>query len=169
MTIRKNKPLSPHITIYKPQISSILSISHRISGAFNFFGMLCLLWWIVYLAFAVHPYNECIVYQFFTSMVGKIVLIAWSFSLFLHSLTGIRHLFWDMGYGFDVKTTNTTGLLAVLGAFLLTAFTWSLATGLLEVVGIFLAFMPLPLLIGCFAVLGAFIAALIWILFFRKV
>lgn len=126
MTVKKNKPLSPHITIYKPQISSVLSISHRISGVFNFLGMLCFLWWIVFIAYGTIPYSESVVYIFFQSIIGHAVLVAWTFSLFMHMCTGIRHLFWDMGVGFDLKVMNITGWIAVLMALLLTALTWSM-------------------------------------------
>lgn len=126
MYVKKERPLSPHITIYKPQLSSILSISHRMSGVFNFLGMLFFLWWVVFLAFATVPYSETMVYMFFQSIFGRLVLLAWTFSLFLHMCTGIRHLFWDMGYGFGVQTMTRTGLFAVAMAVILTAFTWSI-------------------------------------------
>jgi succinate dehydrogenase / fumarate reductase cytochrome b subunit len=124
MATKHRQALSPHLGIYKPQISSILSIMHRASGVFNFFGMICFVWWIVSIAYTHTPYAESFVWNFFMSYFGMAILMAWSFSLFFHVCTGIRHLFWDMGYGFGVKTMNITGYLAIITALILTSICW---------------------------------------------
>ena len=124
MAKKPRQVLSPHLTIYKPQISSMLSISHRASGVFNFFGMVSFIWWIVYVAYTHTPYAETWVWNFFTQKLGMALLMIWSFSLFFHMCTGIRHLFWDMGLGFSLKSTNATGYIAVIMAVILTTVCW---------------------------------------------
>jgi succinate dehydrogenase / fumarate reductase, cytochrome b subunit len=129
---KKNMPLSPHLTIYKPQITSILSISHRISGVINFFGMLIILWWIVYISFSTNDLTKNYMWKFFSTNLGIYVLIAWSFSLFLHMCTGIRHLFWDAGIGFSLKAVNLSGWSAVIASLILTASTWYIIFEIIE-------------------------------------
>jgi len=126
MISKHRRALSPHLTIYKPQITSVLSILHRMSGVFNFFGMLALLWWVVSIAYTSTPYSETLIWQFFNSMFGLLILIAWTFSLFLHMCTGIRHLFWDAGLGYELKTVKITGYLALITASLLTIACWGI-------------------------------------------
>jgi succinate dehydrogenase / fumarate reductase cytochrome b subunit len=120
----KNRPISPHLGIYKPQISSVLSISHRITGIINFICLLAFLWWIVSVAYAQTPIDESFVWNFFATGFGKIILIGWSFAMFFHFCTGIRHLFWDAGLGFSLKAVNLTGWIAVGAATLLTILSW---------------------------------------------
>ena len=123
-----NRPLSPYF-IYKPQITSMLSITHRLSGIALYIGVLLLTWWIiesVYLSF--DPKGELgALWSLFTTPIGYIFLVGWSFALFYHLLNGIRHLFWDMGKGFELKTVTTSGWLVVIGATALTALSWTLA------------------------------------------
>ena len=122
--VRKEKPLSPHISIYKPQISSVLSISHRLCGVLSFIGITFMMWWVLYMAYYSHSYSNSIVYSFFSSVVGQLVLICWSFSFFLHFCTGIRYIFWDAGYGFSLPVMAKSGLAAVFTAFFLTSLVW---------------------------------------------
>lgn len=117
---KDNRPLSPHIGIYKPQITSILSISHRITGLSLYVGALLLAWWIVA---NIYGCASCI-NPLISSQFGKIIIVLWSFALFYHMLNGVRHLFWDMGKGFEIKTVNTTGIIVVVGAIALTAISW---------------------------------------------
>lgn len=121
---KDKKPLSPHLGIYKPQISSVLSILHRISGIVNFVGLSALVWWIVCVTFSTSNPMEGMVWNFFTTAFGNLILMGWTLSVFFHACTGIRHLFWDAGMGFDVKTMTKTGLFAVGMAFTLTVITW---------------------------------------------
>lgn len=124
MSQQKTKPLSPHITIYKPQISSVLSIMHRASGICNFVGLSALLWWIVAVVSASEPPANGMIWKFFNTWYGVAVLAAFSFSLYFHFCTGIRHLFWDVGKGFELKDMARSGSIAVFMAFALTGFTW---------------------------------------------
>lgn len=123
-----NRPLSPFF-IYKPQITSVLSITHRLTGIALYVGMLLLAWWIVcsvYISFTPSGYISPF-WKFFTTPVGYVLLVGWSFALFYHVLNGIRHLFWDAGKGFDLKTVTASGIAVVLGAVVLTGLSWLLA------------------------------------------
>ena len=113
-----NNPLSPHLQIYKWQISSLLSITHRIVGVINILAITLICIWTLSLLVGENSYE--ITKLFLRSLFGKfiIVFLCWTFSF--HILNEIRHLIWDMGYGFDLKVTKITGILAFLGSFVLT-------------------------------------------------
>jgi len=114
----KNNPLSPHLQIYKWQISSLLSITHRIVGVINILAITLICIWVLSLLLGESNYE--ITQVFLKSFFGKfiIVFLCWSFSF--HILNEIRHLVWDMGYGFDLKVTKITGVLAFVGSFVFT-------------------------------------------------
>ena len=97
-------PLSPHLQIYKWQISSLLSITHRIVGVINFFAITLICFWSLSLLLGGESYE--IIYRFFNSFFGKFIAIGlcWTFSF--HILNELRHLFWDLGYGFDLKISK---------------------------------------------------------------
>ena len=113
-----NNPLSPHLQIYKWQISSLLSITHRIVGVINILAITLICIWTLSLFVGENSYE--ITHLFLKSLFGKfiIVFLCWTFSF--HILNEIRHLIWDMGYGFDLKITKITGVLAFIGSFILT-------------------------------------------------
>ena len=114
----RNNPLSPHLQIYKWQISSLLSITHRIVGIINILAItiICFL----SLSLLLGEENYQIINNFLKSFLGKFIVIGlcWSFSF--HILNELRHLAWDLGYGFDQKTAKITGVLALIGSFILT-------------------------------------------------
>ena len=114
----KNNPLSPHLEIYKWQISSLLSITHRIVGVINILAITLICIWTLSLLLGESNYE--ITQVFLKSFFGKfiIVFLCWTFSF--HILNEIRHLVWDMGYGFDLKVTKITGVLAFVGSFVFT-------------------------------------------------
>ena len=114
----KNNPLSPHLQIYRWQISSLLSISHRIVGVINTFAITFICFWVLSLLLGENNYE--LTYKFLNSFFGKflIVFLCWTFSF--HILNEIRHLFWDAGYGFDLKVAKVTGVLALIGSFIFT-------------------------------------------------
>ena len=114
----KNNPLSPHLQIYKWQISSLLSITHRIVGVINILAITLICIWVLSLLLGESNYE--ITKAFLKSFFGKfiIVFLCWTFSF--HILNEIRHLVWDMGYGFDLKVTKITGVLAFVGSFVFT-------------------------------------------------
>ena len=114
----KNNPLSPHLQIYKWQISSLLSITHRIVGVINILTITLICIWVLSLFFGEDSYE--VTKLFLKSFFGKFIIVSlcWTFSF--HILNEIRHLIWDMGYGFDLKVAKITGVLAFLGSFVLT-------------------------------------------------
>ena len=114
----KNNPISPHLQIYKWQISSLLSISHRIVGVINIFAITTVCFLCLSLLLGEENYQ--IINNFLKSFLGKFIVIGlcWSFSF--HILNELRHLAWDLGYGFDLKTAKITGVLALIGSFILT-------------------------------------------------
>ena len=111
----KNNPLSPHLQVYKWHISSLLSISHRIVGIINFIFVILISSILIFLG------TDIQIFQVFSkSLIGKFLIISlcWSFSFQI--LNEIRHLAWDMGYGFDLKISRITGILTIIGSFVLT-------------------------------------------------
>jgi succinate dehydrogenase / fumarate reductase, cytochrome b subunit len=117
-----NRPLSPHLQVYRPQFTSVLSILHRITGISLAIGTLLLVWWLI--AAAAGPTEFDVVQNFIGSIVGRILLLAWSFALYYHLCNGIRHLVWDAGKGFELGTAFASGLLVVVAAAVLTVISW---------------------------------------------
>lgn len=113
---KRKRPLSPHLTIYKPQITSVLSITHRLTGIFLFLGAFIFVWELAAAAKGGKAF-ECYI-GFATSWVGLSIATLWIISLFYHLFNGIRHLFWDMGYGFELRTVTISGILVILGTIL---------------------------------------------------
>ncbi|MBL1147834.1 MAG: succinate dehydrogenase, cytochrome b556 subunit [Pseudomonadota bacterium] len=114
------RPLSPHLQIYRPQITSVLSIMHRITGVGLTFGLLLMAWGLWALAHgpsAYEGFRDCA-----TSPLGKLVLIGFVLSLSYHMLNGVRHLFWDAGLGFKMEAVRASGWAVVIFSFLMTAF-----------------------------------------------
>lgn len=119
--IKKARPLSPHLSIYKPQISSVLSIGHRLSGVGLFFALIIACWWFICWVFSRFDtsYLECL------NHTGiKFLLFVTSFGYFYHFCTGVRHLIWDLGYCFSIKSINLTGWIAVVFSVILTVIYW---------------------------------------------
>ena len=116
--MQNNNPLSPHLQIYQWQISSLLSITHRIVGVINFFAIFLICLWSISLLFGQSNYQS--IQIFLNTIFGKflVVSLCWTFSF--HILNEIRHLFWDAGYGYDLKVAKITGVLAFIGSFILT-------------------------------------------------
>ena len=114
----ENRPLSPHIQIYKWHISSLVSITTRITGIINIIVISLLCFWVSLLLLGEQNYN--FIYNFFNSFIGKffVIGVTWSFSF--QVLSEIRHLIMDLGYGFDLKTTKITGSIVIIGSFVLT-------------------------------------------------
>lgn len=122
---RGNRPLSPHLQIYKPQITSMLSILHRVTGVGLTLGAMLVVWWL--LAAATGPEYFAFVDGLLTSWIGTLVMLGSAWALCYHLANGIRHLVWDLGFGFELDTVTKSGY-AVLGAsVLLTLFILILA------------------------------------------
>ena len=122
------RPLSPHLQIYKPQLTSVLSITHRGTGVFLTLGALFLSCWLLAIANGPEAYSALQVY--ITAWYGQIILFAWAFSLYYHLCNGIRHLFWDIGLGLEIRTTYMSGYAVIVLSIVFTAATWYLARGL---------------------------------------
>jgi succinate dehydrogenase / fumarate reductase, cytochrome b subunit len=112
------RPLSPHLQVYRPQITSVLSILHRITGVALGVGSIWLVLWL-YLAAKGGPAFDALRW-FNSSIIGILLLIGFAFALYYHLCNGIRHLAWDAGYGFDLQTTTVTGWIAVIASGALT-------------------------------------------------
>ena len=122
------RPLSPHLQVYRPQISTVLSILHRITGIALSAGTLLLVWWLV--AAAVSPHAFDTVQWFIASPVGLVVLFGWTLSLWYHFWAGIRHLVWDAGYGYGKPDFHHTGYAVLIATAACTVLTW--IVGLVE-------------------------------------
>ena len=121
----KNNPLSPHLQVYRWHISSLLSITHRIIGIVNFFFIIFLSILLVFFDMSSQPQI------FFNSFVSKflILTLCWSFSFQI--LNEIRHLAWDMGYGFDLKISKLTGVITIIGSFVLAILLYQIGSNLI--------------------------------------
>lgn len=122
MTAR-NRPLSPHLQIYRWQLPMTMSILHRATGLALVAGTLLLVWWIVSLVRG--PASFAIVQHFIASFLGRLLLLGWTWSLFYHLCNGIRHLAWDAGWGFEIKDAYRSGWLVVIASLVLTLAAWS--------------------------------------------
>ena len=116
--MENKKPLSPHIQIYRWHISSLVSISHRITGIINIIAISLICFWVSLLFLGEDNYE--MINLFLSSLLGKFIIlsITWSFSF--QALSEIRHFIMDLGYGFELKTTKITGLLVIVGSIILT-------------------------------------------------
>ena len=116
--MENNNPLSPHLQIYKWQISSLLSITHRIVGVINFFAIVLICFWAVLVVFGQSNYSNINI--ILNSSFGKFLVISlcWTFSF--HILNELGHLLWDAGFGFDLKVAKITGIISLIGSFVLT-------------------------------------------------
>lgn len=116
------RPLSPHLQVYKLQLTSVLSILHRLTGVALAAGTLLLVWWLIAAATGPDAFNT--VQVFIGSWIGRLLLFGWSFALFYHLCNGIRHLFWDMGRGFELPTVAASGWAVVIVSTALTGIAW---------------------------------------------
>ena len=124
----ENNPLSPHIQIYSWHISSLVSISHRITGIINILVITLICFWFMF--FLLGESNYEVIKLFLQSFLGKFLILGtiWSFSF--QTLSEIRHLIMDFGYGFDLTTTKVTGLIVIFGSFILTVLIYLMGRSL---------------------------------------
>ena len=120
-------PLSPHIQIYRWHVSSLLSITHRISGVINLLALILIFFWLLVLSFGESNYDFFLL--IINSFYGKFILIGFTWSMSFHLLSGIRHLAWDLGYGFEIKTANISGIIVIIFSLVLTIIFWLFARG----------------------------------------
>ena len=116
------RPLSPHLQIYRPMLTMLMSIAHRISGVGNAVGFLLLAWWLVAISLGPEAYAE--VSAFFDSIFGRLLLFLFSWSLIHHMLGGIRHLIWDTGYGLDKVSIEVFAWATIIGSTVLSVLVW---------------------------------------------
>src|SRR5215472_17358652 len=117
-----DRPLSPHLQIYRWQLTMVLSILHRAAGMALSVGAILLVWWLVAAASGPEAYRR--VAGFLGSWIGCLSLLGWTAALFYHLCNGIRHLVWDTGHALDLKSTYRGGWLVVAASAALTALAW---------------------------------------------
>lgn len=120
-----NRPLSPHLQIYRPQLTAILSVTHRATGIVLSAGVLFLLYWIWSLTAGPEHYAEA--RSVFGSVIGRLLLLGFSYSFFYHLCNGIRHMVWDIGKGLDLESVYRGGWLVVWASVALTLVAWLVA------------------------------------------
>lgn len=122
---RGDRPLSPHLQVYRPQITSMTSIFHRLTGVALTLSAVLITWWLM--AAATGPEAFAAIDGFLGGVYGGLILLFSVFGLAYHTLNGVRHLIWDAGYGFDLKTAAMSGWVSLIGAFGVTAVVWAAA------------------------------------------
>ena len=125
MSTKIKRPLSPHLQVYKPMLTMTMSIVHRITGAILFFATLLLAWWLI--AAAAGPDYFNLVERILTSIIGRLVLFGCTWALIHHALGGLKHLLWDTGRGFDLKTIEKFASGSLILSITLTLVVWAIA------------------------------------------
>ncbi len=121
------RPTSPHLQIYSPQINMVMSIVHRITGGALYFGSLLLAIWLIAAAMGPAAFDQA--NAFFGSIIGRLILIGYTWALLHHMFGGIRHLIWDTGRGLDIKSADLLCWVSIIASLLLTAVIWLGAGG----------------------------------------
>ena len=120
--LEAERPLSPHLQIYRPMLTMMMSIAHRMTGASLAVGFALLTWWLVAVSMGPEAYDG--VRRFFGSLIGRALLFAFTWALIHHMLGGIRHLVWDTGNGLDKPTVERFALGTIVGSVVLTVLVW---------------------------------------------
>ena len=119
-----NRPLSPHLQVYRPQLTSVLSIVHRATGIVIAAGALLIAWWFWSITGGPGSYQSA--YGFINSFFGKLLLFFWTACTFYHLCNGIRHLVWDAGFGFELSEAYLSGKIVLVATMVLTLLAWLL-------------------------------------------
>jgi succinate dehydrogenase / fumarate reductase cytochrome b subunit len=117
-----DRPLSPHLQVYRPQMTSVLSITHRLTGIALAAGAVLFAYWLTAAAYGPGAFENA--QAFMASIVGRLVLFGFTLSLFFHLCNGVRHLFWDAGWGFELPVLRATGWLVLAVSVILTIVTF---------------------------------------------
>ncbi len=125
LSLEDRRPLSPHLMIYRPMLTMMMSIVHRITGAALYFGTLLLAWYLIALAAGPAPFAT--VSWVYGSLLGELVLFGFTWALFHHLLGGVRHFIWDLGYGMDHPAREFLAQGTLVGGLLLTVLVWVVA------------------------------------------
>lgn len=120
---RRERPLSPHLQIYRPMLTMVMSIVHRITGAALYFGFLLVAWWLIAAASGPNAYAD--VEWFVGSFIGRVVLFGYTWALLHHMLGGVRHLIWDTLHGFEPAEREMLTLATLVGSVALTLLVWA--------------------------------------------
>lgn len=123
-TMARSRPLSPHLQVYRLPLTALMSISHRATGVLLVVGSLVLVYWLAAVAGGADTFASA--RALLGSVPGRVLLLAVTFSLFYHLGNGIRHLFWDAGLGFELRTAHRSGVAVIVAAIALTAVAWAL-------------------------------------------
>lgn len=118
----KERPLSPHLSVYKPMLTMMMSIVHRITGVGLYFGMALFVWWLFSASYSEEYFD--FVQDFIGSWLGRLVLFGFTWALVHHALGGLRHLIWDTGRGFDLKLIEVLAKANLVGSIVLTILIW---------------------------------------------
>lgn len=119
------RPMSPHLQVYRPQMTSILSIMNRVTGIISTVGTVMLVWWLAALAYGPDAYGT--VTGFMGSPIGLFMLFGWTAALMYHFFGGLRHLAWDMGYGYELREVYTSGWATIIATVVFTSAIWAVA------------------------------------------
>ena len=125
---KKKRPLSPHLQVYKPQLTSMMSIFHRVTGFALAIGCFWVTWWLFAAASGADHFKAF--HAFAHGWVGRLLLFGWTFSLVYHLLNGMRHLIWDAGSNLDLDGAYRTGRTVIIGSIIITLFLWARAYGI---------------------------------------
>jgi len=125
MSNKPERPLSPHLQIYKPMLTMMMSIVHRLTGVILFFATVLLAWWLT--AVAAGPAYFEFVEGILTSFLGRIVLFGCTWALIHHTLGGLKHLYWDTGRGFELKTIELFAKGSIILSIAMTISVWAIA------------------------------------------
>ncbi len=127
--MENKRPLSPHIQIYRWHVSSLVSISHRITGIINIIAITLICFWVSLIFISENNYE--IINLFLSSKIGKFIILGLTWSFSFQTLSEIRHLIMDLGYGFELKTSKITGLLVIFGSLILTVIFYIIGKNLI--------------------------------------
>ena len=120
---QRPRPITPHLPIYKPKLTMVMSILHRVTGAALYFGMLVIAWWLIAAASGPNAYAN--VEWFIGSLIGRVVLFGFTWALIHHALGGVRHLIWDTLRGFEPADREFLTLASLIGSIALTFIIWA--------------------------------------------
>ncbi len=120
------KPLSPHLSIYRPQLTSILSILHRLSGVALVAGILPLCGWLFSIAAGLEQFE--FINSLFNSQVGTVLIFIWSWAFFYHLNNGVRHFCWDIGIGLSLRASYISGIIVVISSIIFTLLLWGVVS-----------------------------------------
>jgi succinate dehydrogenase / fumarate reductase cytochrome b subunit len=123
------RPLSPHLQIYKPMLTMMMSIMHRVTGLGLYFGIILLVWWLT--AASISDSYFDFVQGFFGHWFGRLVLFGFTWALMHHALGGLRHLLWDTGRGYDLKVVEWLARANLAGSIVLTLLLWIIGYGVM--------------------------------------